>query len=118
MGAQDSRNSHGRRTNGFVVLNPSERSRLIHSIAYAWGAIDFIPSPDSNFPDWRNITTINGKDAGIMLIPREDGKIRLYIELGAEEGLVDPETGRLDLSQFSAQRLLDVRLCICWPLRG
>lgn len=43
-----------------------------------------------------------------MLIPREDGKIRLYIELGSEEGLVDAATGRLDVSQFNVGQLLEV----------
>lgn len=70
--------------------------------------MDFTPSAESNFPDWRNITTINSKDAVMMLIPREDDKIRLYIELGPEQGLVDPHTGRLDVSQFSVAQLLEV----------
>ena len=80
--------------------------------AHAWGAIDFTPAPDSNFPDWRNITTVNGKDAGIMLIPREYGKIRLYVELGTEEGLVNAETGRIDKGQFPAEKLLQVCVSI------
>ena len=81
---------------------------LSAQVAHAWGAIDFVPSPELNFPNWRNISTINGKDTGIMLIPREDDKIRLYIELGAEDGLVNSETGRLDKDSFPADRLLEV----------
>ncbi|CAL1708745.1 unnamed protein product [Somion occarium] len=76
--------------------------------AHVWAAIDFTPTPDSNFPDWRNIATVNAKDVGIMLIPREGGKIRLYVELGSEDGLVNAESGRLDSAQFSPDRLLEI----------
>jgi phenol 2-monooxygenase (NADPH) len=76
--------------------------------AHAWGAIDFIPAPECNFPDWRNIATVNARDTGLMLIPREGGKVRLYIELGDEDGIVNQNTGRLDRGLFPASRLLEV----------
>ena len=46
-----------------------------------------------------------------MLIPREDGKVRLYIELGPEEGVLDA-AGRLDVSHFNVDRLLEVTIVL------
>jgi len=74
----------------------------------AWGVVDFVPSPGSNFPDFRNTCTINSEKTGAMLIPREDGKVRLYIELGSEQDLRNPSTGRVDLSSTSVDKLLEV----------
>jgi phenol 2-monooxygenase len=70
--------------------------------------MDFVPSSRSNFPDWRTISTINSKETGIMLIPREAGKVRLYIELGDEEDLKDPVTGRVNMTRYSTEKMLDV----------
>ena len=47
-----------------------------------------------------------------MLIPREDDKIRLYIELGLEDDVVNKETGRVDRSLFNAERLIQARLSL------
>ena len=43
-----------------------------------------------------------------MLIPREDGKVRLYTEIGPDEGVIDKATGRLDRTALPASRLLEV----------
>jgi hypothetical protein len=43
-----------------------------------------------------------------MLIPREANKLRLYIELGLENGLIDTATGRVAAQNMDAKRLLDV----------
>ena len=43
-----------------------------------------------------------------MLIPREDGKVRLYIELGTEDALPRDARGRPDTSGLGPARLLDI----------
>ncbi|EKM52867.1 uncharacterized protein PHACADRAFT_149799 [Phanerochaete carnosa HHB-10118-sp] len=78
------------------------------STARVWGAIDFTPLPSSNFPDWRNITTVNAADTGIMLIPRECSKVRLYIELGSVDEFEQDDRGRPDTSKITADKLLDI----------
>ncbi|KZV63892.1 hypothetical protein PENSPDRAFT_640249 [Peniophora sp. CONT] len=82
---------------------------------HVWAAIDFLPSPESNFPDWRNITTIDGDGVNILLIPREGNQVRLYIELGSEEGFVNQQTGRVDLSRCSAEQLLSIAKKVFTP---
>ena len=81
---------------------------LITSSDQVWGAVDFTPSPESNFPDWRNITTITGDGVSILLIPHPRGTVRLYVELSAEKDIIDPTTGRVDMTRYSAERLLVV----------
>ncbi|KAI0693736.1 FAD binding domain-containing protein [Cytidiella melzeri] len=75
---------------------------------HVWGAIDITTTPEANFPDWRNICTIKAQNTTMMLIPREADKIRLYIELGLENGLIDTATGRVAAQSMDAKRLLDI----------
>ncbi len=75
---------------------------------HVWGAIDFTTTPEATFPDWRNITTINAANTTMMLIPREKDKLRLYIELGLENGLIDTATGRVAAQNIDSKRLLEV----------
>ncbi|VDC02151.1 unnamed protein product [Peniophora sp. CBMAI 1063] len=82
---------------------------------HVWASIDFLPSPESNFPDWRNITTVDGDGVNILSIPREDNQVRLYIELGSEEGFINPQTGRVDLSRCSAEQLLSIAKKVFHP---
>jgi hypothetical protein len=101
----------------YYVIHLHSQS-LIWSLAQVWGAVDFAPAPDCNFPDWRNAATIDNNGTSIMLIPREDGLVRLYIELGSEEGYINPNTGRVDLTRFSAERLLSVGICVTLACYG
>lgn len=48
----------------------------------------------------------------MMLIPRENDKLRLYIELGLENGLIDTATGRVASQSIDSRRLLEVGTCI------
>ena len=48
----------------------------------------------------------------MMLIPRENDKLRLYIELGLENGLIDTATGRVASQNIDSKRLLEVRACV------
>lgn len=75
---------------------------------HVWGVIDFTPTQESNFPDWRNVCSISGSDTTVLLIPREEGKIRLYIDLGLETGLVDTESGRVNPKSLDSDKLLAV----------
>lgn len=59
------------------------------STDYIWGVLDTVPI--TNFPDIRNRCAIHSADSGsIMIIPREDGLVRLYIQL--RETPRDPST--------------------------
>ncbi|EKM48067.1 uncharacterized protein PHACADRAFT_189263, partial [Phanerochaete carnosa HHB-10118-sp] len=73
-----------------------------------WGAIDFTPLPSSDFPHWRNVATVNAADAGLVLIPREDNKVRVYVELGVANEFEQDERGRPDTSKITADKLLDI----------
>ncbi|KAI0818935.1 FAD binding domain-containing protein [Irpex lacteus] len=75
---------------------------------HVWGAIDFTTTSEANFPDWRNITTISTTNTTMMLIPREKDKLRLYINLGLENGLIDTATGRVVAQNIDAKRLLQI----------
>ncbi|EIM90606.1 uncharacterized protein STEHIDRAFT_49341 [Stereum hirsutum FP-91666 SS1] len=75
---------------------------------HVWGVIDFTPTQESNFPDWRNVCSISGSDTTVLLIPREEGKIRLYIDLGLETGLVDTESGRVNPKSLDSDKLLAI----------
>ena len=70
-----------------------------------WGVIDF--TPNTNFPDIRNKCVIHSNNGTCMLIPREDDKIRLYIQLDSKD-VADTSTVRVDKSQMSPFQLLDV----------
>ncbi|KAK9449445.1 FAD binding domain-containing protein [Limtongia smithiae] len=59
------------------------------STDYVWGVLDSVPITD--FPDIRNRCAIHSLDSGsIMVIPREQGLVRLYIQL--RETPRDPNT--------------------------
>ncbi|KAI0084010.1 FAD binding domain-containing protein [Irpex rosettiformis] len=75
---------------------------------HVWGAIDFTTTSEATFPDWRNICTINAANTTMMLIPREQDKLRLYIELGLENGLIDTATGRVAPQNIDSKRLLEI----------
>ncbi|KAI0042735.1 hypothetical protein FA95DRAFT_1499663 [Auriscalpium vulgare] len=74
---------------------------------YVWGVVDIIPSESTNFPDIRNKTAIHSNNGSCMIIPREGDKIRLYIQL-TDTDAVDPATGRVDLSKYGPQKLMQV----------
>ncbi|KAI0092984.1 FAD binding domain-containing protein [Irpex rosettiformis] len=75
---------------------------------HVWGAIDFTTTPEVNFPDWRKICTINAANTTLLLIPREQDKLRIYVDLGLEDGLIDPATGRVATQSIDAKKLLEI----------
>ena len=69
-----------------------------------WGVVDL--TIDSNFPDVRNSVVIQSTSASCMVIPREDDKTRLYVQL-LDEDILDPTTGRADKSRMNPQKILE-----------
>ena len=72
---------------------------------YVWGVVDMIP--DTDFPDIRNRCAIHSNHGSCMLIPREDDKVRLYIQLESRQG-VNVTNGRVDKDQMGPEQLLEV----------
>lgn len=92
------------------------------STDYIWGVLDVIPI--TNFPDIRMRCAIHSASSGsLMVIPRENGLVRLYIQLTTtnNEGgkKVDRSTINPDVILASAQRIihpykLTYRYCDWW----
>uniref|UniRef100_A0A0W0G6V4 Phenol 2-monooxygenase n=1 Tax=Moniliophthora roreri TaxID=221103 RepID=A0A0W0G6V4_MONRR len=72
---------------------------------YIWGVIDMVP--DTDFPDVRNKTAVHSNNGSCMIIPREEDKIRVYIQL-EECDAVDSASKRVDKSKMGPERLLEV----------
>ncbi|GAM88343.1 hypothetical protein ANO11243_063760 [Dothideomycetidae sp. 11243] len=69
---------------------------------YIWGVLDVVPITD--FPDIRNPCSVHSEASGsLMVIPREDSLVRLYVQLQE----VKPDaTGRADRSQITPEIIL------------
>jgi len=75
-------------------------------IAYVWGVMDGVVKTD--FPDIKMKCTIHSEHGSIMVIPREDNMVRLYIQIASS---TDPDfhprkTATVEEVQASAQRIL------------
>ena len=81
---------------------------------YVWGVIDMVPVTD--FPHVRAWTMIHSNNGSCMLIPREDDKIRLYVQLNPKD-VINGATGRVDRTKFGPDEILEVRAMISWFLR-
>ena len=92
------------------------------STDFIWGVLDVVPITD--FPDIRMRCAIHSPDSGsVMVIPRENKLVRLYIQLTTVEKGVGGKADRSKIDpQFileSAQRImrpykLDYRYCDWW----
>ncbi|TGZ79527.1 hypothetical protein EX30DRAFT_359517 [Ascodesmis nigricans] len=66
---------------------------------YVWGVLDIVPLTD--FPDIRHRCAIHSENNGsVMVIPRENGLVRLYIQLSDVERL---ENGMVDRSKITPE---------------
>ncbi|THY55076.1 phenol 2-monooxygenase [Aureobasidium pullulans] len=66
---------------------------------YIWGVLDIVPITD--FPDIRNRCSIHSERSGsVMIIPRRDGQVRLYVQL--QEVKPNAE-GRTDRSKITPE---------------
>ncbi|KAI6107750.1 FAD binding domain-containing protein, partial [Pisolithus croceorrhizus] len=72
---------------------------------YVWGVVDMVP--DTDFPDIRHRAAIHSTNGSLMIIPRENDKVRLYVQLPGED-FVDPTTGRVRKSESSPEKILEV----------
>jgi len=78
-----------------------------------WGVVDFVPSAETNFPDYRNKTIIMSDLGASAVIPREGEKIRYYQQLAFSD-VVDPGTGRIDKQKdYGPDKLFEVG---CGPM--
>ena len=81
------------------------------STDYIWGVLDIVPITD--FPDIRMRCAIHSADQGsVMVIPRENKLVRLYIQLtsteknGSSNGRYDRSKINPDVILAAAQRIM------------
>ncbi|KDR69199.1 hypothetical protein GALMADRAFT_77605 [Galerina marginata CBS 339.88] len=79
---------------------------------YIWGVVDL--TPDTDFPDIRNRCVIHSNEGSCMVIPREDDKVRLYIQLGDKRTNVT-SNGRIDKEKLHPHNLLETARKILQP---
>jgi phenol 2-monooxygenase len=80
---------------------------------YIWGVIDIIPITD--FPDIRMRCAIHSADSGsLMVIPRENKLVRLYIQL---KEVTPDASGRADRSKITPQTIFAAAQKIISPFK-
>lgn len=90
----DGGHSWVRRTLGFNMIG--------EQTDYIWGVLDAVPA--SNFPDIRSRCAIHSADSGsIMIIPREDGLVRFYVQLQARA----KQGERVDRTAFTPEVVIE-----------
>ncbi|KAF8715652.1 hypothetical protein AX14_012519 [Amanita brunnescens Koide BX004] len=72
---------------------------------YVWGVIDIFPV--TNFPHARACALIHSNNGSCMIIPREDDKIRLYVQVNPKD-VINDATGRVDKAKFSPDKILEM----------
>jgi phenol 2-monooxygenase len=85
------------------------------STDYIWGVLDIVPITD--FPDIRMRCAIHSASSGsVMVIPRENKLVRLYIQLTTTEKTSE-EGGRADRSKINPQVILEAAQRIMAPYK-
>lgn len=80
---------------------------------YIWGVLDVVPITD--FPDIRNRCIIHSADEGsLMVIPRERGLVRLYIQL---KEVIPDASGRADRSKITPELIIKAAQRIISPYK-
>lgn len=75
------------------------------STDYIWGVLDIVPITD--FPDIRMRCAIHSADSGsVMIIPRENRLVRVYVQLTTTEKIGDEAGGRADRSKVSPEVII------------
>ena len=98
---------------GFTVLE----WWLVGVLWVIWGVVDFVPGPSTDFPDIRCQAFVHSAVGTILLIPRENDRIRLYIQQSANHNLIDPQTGRVDKDRTSPEKIIQEAAKILSPYR-
>lgn len=85
------------------------------STDYIWGVLDMVPITD--FPDIRMRCAIHSANAGsVMVIPRENKLVRLYIQLTTTER-VGEKAAKADRSRIKPQHILEAAQRIFAPYK-
>ncbi|KAI1213596.1 FAD binding domain-containing protein [Annulohypoxylon truncatum] len=83
--------------------------KIIHKdpISHVWGVMDGVVKTD--FPDIKMKCTIHSQHGSIMVIPREDNMVRLYIQIASstDADWSPRKTATAEEVQASAKRILD-----------
>lgn len=72
--------------------------------------------PDTDFPDTRKLTFVHSVHGVLLIIPRENGMVRLYIQQPSN-AFINPNTGRVDKDRTSPQEILKQGQRILQPFR-
>jgi phenol 2-monooxygenase len=70
-----------------------------------WGVVD-MATPDTDFPDVRNKALVHSNHGSVIFIPREQDRIRIYIQL-EDKDFINPVTGRLDKDKIGPEQILE-----------
>lgn len=63
--------------------------------------------PDTDFPDVRNKCLMHSNNGSILLVPREQDRLRVYVQLENKD-IIDPATGRVDKDRMGPDEMLEV----------
>jgi phenol 2-monooxygenase len=75
------------------------------STDYIWGVLDIVPITD--FPDIRMRCAIHSASSGsVMVIPRENKLVRLYIQLTTTENAAEGGASKVDRSKITPETIL------------
>ncbi|KAJ4159541.1 uncharacterized protein LMH87_008439 [Akanthomyces muscarius] len=75
------------------------------STDYIWGVLDIVPITD--FPDIRMRCAIHSANSGsVMIIPRENKLVRVYVQLTTTQKIGDEAGGRADRSKVSPEVII------------
>ncbi|KAG1795072.1 FAD binding domain-containing protein [Suillus plorans] len=72
---------------------------------FIWGVMDMVP--DTDFPDVRNKCLMHSNNGSILLVPREQDRLRVYVQLENKD-IIDPATGRVDKDRMGPDEMLEV----------
>jgi hypothetical protein len=74
-------------------------------LEYVWGVLDIFP--DTDFPDVRHLSVMQSQIGSVLIVPRERGLIRLYVQLENHADLFDAN-GTIVREKLTADTILDV----------
>jgi phenol 2-monooxygenase (NADPH) len=72
---------------------------------YVWSVLDTVP--DTDLPDIRNKCAIHSHNGSCMVIPREEDKVRLYVQVTGQDA-VDAKSGRVDKYKVGPAKIIEV----------
>ncbi|KAF2759096.1 hypothetical protein EJ05DRAFT_527240 [Pseudovirgaria hyperparasitica] len=96
------------------ALNVKLEGDLTDSV---FGVMDFIPK--TNFPDIRKVCYLRASNGTILLVPRSNREVRMYIPVESGSELSDPKDITLDIILEAARKIispynLDIATCSWW----